>query len=48
MPDYEKMYFLMASKVADAVEALDKTIKDLKIIQFEMEEMYIDSEDEIT
>ena len=46
MPDYEKMYFLLASRVADTVEALDKTIKDLKIIQFEMEEMYIDSEDE--
>jgi len=46
MPDYEKMYFMLASTIADAIEALDKTSRALKIIQIEAEEMYIDSEDE--
>jgi len=46
MPDYEKMYFMLAAKIADAIEVLDKTSKELKIIQIETEEMYIACEDE--
>ena len=46
MPDYEKMYFMLAAKIADAIEVLDKTSRDLKIIQIEAEDIYIDSEGE--
>ena len=46
MPDYEKMYFMLAAKIADAIEVLDKTSRDLKIIQIEAEDIYIDSENE--
>lgn len=46
MPDFEKMYFKLAAKMADAIETLDKVSHDLKATQIESEEMYIASGDE--
>lgn len=40
MPDYEKMYLLLAAKVADTVEMLTA-------IQQECEEMHISAADDI-
>jgi len=46
MPDYEKMYFMLTSEIADAIEALDKTSRELKITQIGAEELYIACEEE--
>ena len=46
MPDYKKMYFKLAPKTADAVEALEKitALKDYRITdQRECEEIYVES-----
>ena len=39
MPDYEQMYFALFNKISDVIE-------ELKEIQLEMEEKYIDQKDE--
>ncbi len=45
MPDFEKMYFHLAGKIADAIETLDKVSRDLKVVQIEGEDMFIEDED---
>jgi len=45
MPDFEKMYFKLAGKIADAIETLDKVSRDLKVAQIEGEDMYIGDEE---
>lgn len=44
MPDFEKMYFHLAGKIADAIGTLDKVSRDLKVAQIEGEDMFIGDE----
>jgi len=37
--------YKLAAKIADAIEAMEKTVETLKDAQLETEEMYISSED---
>ena len=42
MPDFEKMYFHMAGKITDIIETLDELSAQLKEVQRQGEDMYIE------
>ena len=42
MPDYEKMYFELAARVADAIEELEALMAALIGVQQKCEDMYIE------